>query len=95
MLRRRLERLELRQPRSAGDLIEQWDRRALALLSIEDRELVNDTHDCRGRARSLSHARAAANERYQANLAELIEKVSIVELDRMLAFFGVPSRVDE
>jgi hypothetical protein len=91
-LRRRIEKLERSGPISADNLIEQWDRRALACLSFQDQTLVAEVNVKTGkRDRLSSDAHTAAVQRYEEALATTITEVSDEELDRMISSFGLPA----
>jgi hypothetical protein len=83
MLRRRIEKLERSRPPAAGDLIERWERQAIASLSREDQALIDESYSA-GRKRSDSAAQLAAVQRFQDALQAGIADVSDDELDRMI-----------
>jgi hypothetical protein len=83
MLRRRIEKLERTRPLATGDLIERWERQAMASLSREDQALVDQSYSA-GRKRSDSAAHLAAVQRFQDALQAGIADVSDAELDRMI-----------
>ena len=83
MLRRRIEKLELKLA-PAGDLLEQWERRALACLSSRDRTLVAEINAATRRP-PQSEAHIEATGRYQEALAQTIQEVSDGDLDQLIA----------
>ena len=94
MLRRRIEKLELLAPRSPRDLIRDLERQAVASLSPEDRMFFTSIRNP-GRRDRFAKGVDVANQHYQENLANLVNGVSDLGLDQMLASFGVPTQVGQ
>ena len=81
MLRRRVEKLELKWPLATGDLIERWERQAMASLSYEEQNLVLESDR---RKSPNAAARLAAMQSFHDALSAAIVDVSDADLERMI-----------
>ena len=85
MIRRRLEKLELKFPPSTAILLERLDCRAMATLSRQQRILVNETYAKPRRKRVWSAEHHVAVALYGEALALQMQDVSDDELNRLVA----------
>jgi hypothetical protein len=76
MLRRRVEKLELKLPLATGDLIERWERQAMASLSMRSRIWCWKSPN--------AAARLAAMQSFHHALCAAIVDVSDADLERMI-----------
>jgi hypothetical protein len=83
MLRKRIEKLELRRP-STATLVDRWESQSMASLSNQDRALVAESFSTHRRKPQNSPAHVAAMKCYEDALAATIAEVSDEELDRMI-----------
>ena len=96
MLRKRIEKLEKLRPLGTGDLLNRWERQAIALLTSEEQALVQASFAKGARSNNLdTDARAAAMQRYEEALANAIREVSDSELDRMILMLAPQTSTTE
>lgn len=99
MIKRRLEKLELRFPPSPANLLDRLDFRAMATLSRQERLLVNEVYGEPKRNKTFLAEHQAAVQQYEEALAIQIQDVSDDELRRLIAAvesrMGAPISVNE
>jgi hypothetical protein len=91
MIKRRLEKLELRFPPSPANLLDRLDCRAMATLSHQERILVNEVYAKSTPKKLYSPGHQVAVDHYSEALSQLMHDVSDEELHRMIA--EVESRI--
>jgi hypothetical protein len=85
MIKRRLEKLELRFPPSPANLLDRLDCRAMATLSRQERVLVEEVYGEPKRKKTFLPEHHAAVEQYSGALALLMQEISDDELTRLIA----------
>jgi hypothetical protein len=85
MIKRRIEKLELRFPPSPAGLLDRLDKRAMATLSHQERILVTEVYAVPRRNKILSPEHHNSIEQYEEALTQLMQGVSDDELKGLIA----------
>ena len=85
MIKRRLEKLELKFPPSSANLVDRLECRAMATLSRQERILVNEVYAEPRRKRVWLPGHHSAVQRYDEALTLMMQNVSDEELNRLIA----------
>jgi hypothetical protein len=85
MIKRRIEKLELKFPPSSTNLLHRLQFRAMATLSLKERHLVNEVYSESKRKRTLLPGHHAAIEQYSRALTELMQEINDDGLIRLIA----------
>jgi hypothetical protein len=85
MIKRRLEKLELKIPPSPANLLDRLQCRAMATLTPVERLLVQEANSESRRKRTLLPGHHAAIEQYSRALTDLMQEISDEGLIRLIA----------